>query len=65
VPRIHTTGPLTDAQIAAIYATAKEIGVNVGLWQNTPGPNRSSFQWAVYGGFFGARKMLRYLKSLS
>lgn len=42
--RIYTTGPLTDAQIKAIYATAEKLKVGVGLWQDTPGPNRSSFK---------------------
>lgn len=64
MPRIHTTGPLTDAQIAAIYATAEKLGVGVGLWQDTPAPDRSSFKWAVHGGFFAARKMVQYLKTL-
>lgn len=64
MPKIHTTGPLTDAQIAAIYATARKLGVGVNLWQNTPAPDRSAFQWAVHGGFFATRQMLKYLKSL-
>lgn len=62
--RIFTTGPLTDAQIKAIYATAAKLKVDVGLWQDAIGPNRSSFKWAVEGGFFASRKMLEYLRSL-
>jgi hypothetical protein len=62
--RIFTTGPLTDAQIKAIYATAEKLKVGVGLWQDTPGPNRSSFKWAVEGGMLASRKMLKYLRSL-
>lgn len=62
--RIFTTGPLTDEQIKAIYDTAAKLKVDVGLWQNTPAPDRSSFQWAAHGGMLATRKMVQYLRSL-
>lgn len=62
--RIFTTGPLTDAQIKAIYAMAAKLKVDVGLWQDAIGPGRSSFKWAVHGGLIAGQKMVRYLQSL-
>lgn len=62
--RIFTTGPLTDAQITAIYDTAAKLKVDVGLWQDAIGPGRSSFKWAAHGGIFATRKMVQYLQSL-
>jgi hypothetical protein len=62
--RIFTTGPLTDAQIKGIYAVAEKLKVGVGLWQDTPGPSRSSFRWAVEGSILRVGKMVKYLRSL-
>lgn len=63
--RIFTTGPLTDAQIKAIYDKAAQLKVDVGLWQDAIGPGRSSFKWAVHGGLFAGRKMVQFLRSLT
>ncbi|GGT30375.1 hypothetical protein GCM10010286_64410 [Streptomyces toxytricini] len=35
---VYTTGQLTDEQIDGLYALAKECGVGIYLWGNTPGP---------------------------
>jgi hypothetical protein len=63
--KIYTTGPLTDAQIKLIYSTADEMDVTVGLWQNTPAPDRSSFQWSVVGGMLATGKFVKFLAELS
>lgn len=62
--RIFTTGPLTNEQITAIYAQAAKLGVDVGLWQDTPAVDRSSFRWAVHGGLIAGQRMVKYLTSL-
>ncbi len=62
--RFYTTGRLTDAQIALIYATAERLKIGVVLWQNTPAPDRSSFKWAVEGGVFAVWKFLKFLAAL-
>jgi hypothetical protein len=60
---IHTTGRLTDEQITGIYAAAERAGVHVGLWQDTPAPDRSSFRWAVEGPVFRVRRFVGHLKT--
>jgi hypothetical protein len=61
--RIFTTGPITNAQIKAIYEHAAKLGVSIAPWQDHLGPNRSWFKWSVEGGWIRGAKMIKYLKT--
>jgi hypothetical protein len=61
---IHTTGYLTNEQITSLYELAEKMDVGLQLWQDTPAPDRSSFQWAVTGSYLKVRRFMPHLKAL-
>lgn len=56
--------PLTDAQIAAVYALAEKFKVGISLYGNTPSPTRDSFTWMIEGGIIRTFRFVRHLKAM-
>lgn len=52
-------GPMTNAQIEAVYALAEQCKVGICLWQNTPSPSVAASRWGIYGSLLGLRRFMR------
>lgn len=57
-------GPLTNEQIAAVYALAEECEVGICLWQNTPSPSIGPSTWGIEGNILRIRRFLRNLNRM-